>query len=193
MNIRGWFPLGLTGLISMLSKGLSRVFSSTTIGKHQFLGTQPSLCSNSQVYWKKNIVFTIWIFVCKVVFLLFSTLSRFFTAFFPRSKGLLPCSHHLQCSHHLEWFCSPQNIICHCFHFFPFHLPWSDGTGCHEYSFLNVEFQVSFSLFSFTFIKRFFSFSSLSAIRVISYAYLKWLIYLLAVLNPAWHFTWNKG
>ena len=98
----GLIPLELTCLISLLSKGLSRVFSSTTIGKHQFLGTQPSLCSNSQVYWKKNIVFTIWIFVCKVVFLLFSTLSRFFTALFPRSKGLLPCSHHLQCSHHLE-------------------------------------------------------------------------------------------
>ena len=43
VNIQGWFPLGLTGLISMLPKGLSRVFSSTTVGKHQLLGTQPSL------------------------------------------------------------------------------------------------------------------------------------------------------
>ena len=42
MNIQGWFPLGLTGLISLLSKGLSKVFSSTTVRKHQFLGTQPS-------------------------------------------------------------------------------------------------------------------------------------------------------
>ena len=42
MNIQGWFPLGLTRLISLLSKGLSRVFSSTTIGKHQFFGTQAS-------------------------------------------------------------------------------------------------------------------------------------------------------
>ena len=41
MNIQGWFPLGLIGLI-LLSKGLSRVFSSTTIWKHQFFGTQPS-------------------------------------------------------------------------------------------------------------------------------------------------------
>jgi len=38
MNIQGWFPLGLTGLISMLSKGLSRVFSSTTVRKHQSWG-----------------------------------------------------------------------------------------------------------------------------------------------------------
>ena len=43
MNIQGWFPLGLTGLISLLSKGLSRIFSSTTVWKHQFFGTQPSL------------------------------------------------------------------------------------------------------------------------------------------------------
>ena len=45
MNSQGWFPLGLTGLISLLSKGLSRVFSSTTIQKHQFFGFQSSLWS----------------------------------------------------------------------------------------------------------------------------------------------------
>ena len=43
MNIQDWFPLGLTGLISLQSKGLSRVFSSTTVWKHQFVDTQPSL------------------------------------------------------------------------------------------------------------------------------------------------------
>ena len=43
MNIQGRFPLGLTGLISLQSKGLSRVFSSTTIQKHQFIGAQLSL------------------------------------------------------------------------------------------------------------------------------------------------------
>ena len=42
VNIHSWFPLGLTSLISLLSKGLSRVFSSTTIQKHHFFGTQPS-------------------------------------------------------------------------------------------------------------------------------------------------------
>ena len=46
MNIQGGFPLGLTGLIPLLSKGLSRVFSSTTMPKHQFFGTQSSLWSN---------------------------------------------------------------------------------------------------------------------------------------------------
>ena len=46
-NIRDWFPLGLTGLIFLLSKGPSRVFSSTTVQKHQFFSAQPSLWSNS--------------------------------------------------------------------------------------------------------------------------------------------------
>ena len=50
MNIQGWSPLELTGLISLQSKGLSRVFSSTTVWKHQFFSTQVSLWSNSQIY-----------------------------------------------------------------------------------------------------------------------------------------------
>ena len=41
MNIQGWFPLGLTGLISLLSEGLSRIFSNTRVWKHQFFGAQP--------------------------------------------------------------------------------------------------------------------------------------------------------
>ena len=49
MNIQNWLPLGLTGLISLLSKRLSRVFSSTTVQKHQFFGAQPSLWSNSHI------------------------------------------------------------------------------------------------------------------------------------------------
>ena len=49
MNIQGWFPLGLIGLNSLQSKGLSRVFSTTTVRKHQFFGTQPSLRSNSHI------------------------------------------------------------------------------------------------------------------------------------------------
>ena len=49
MNIQGWFPLGLTGLLSLLSKGLSSVFSNTTMRKHQFFGSQPSLWSNSYI------------------------------------------------------------------------------------------------------------------------------------------------
>ena len=49
-NSQDWSPLGLTGLISMQSKGLSRVFSSTTVWKHQFFRAQPSLWSNSHIH-----------------------------------------------------------------------------------------------------------------------------------------------
>ena len=49
MTIQGWLPSRLTGLISLLSKGLSRVFSSTTVRKHQFFFVQPSLWSSSHV------------------------------------------------------------------------------------------------------------------------------------------------
>ena len=50
MDIQGWFPLGLTGLISLLSKGLSRVFSSTAVQKQWLFGTQPSSWSNSRIH-----------------------------------------------------------------------------------------------------------------------------------------------
>ena len=50
MNIQGWFPLGLTGLISLLSKGLSNVFCCTTVQNHQFFGAQSSLWFTSHIY-----------------------------------------------------------------------------------------------------------------------------------------------
>ena len=49
MDIQSWFPVGLTNLISLWSKGLSRVFSNTTVWKHPFFGAQPSLQSNSHI------------------------------------------------------------------------------------------------------------------------------------------------
>ena len=84
MNIQGWFSLGLTGLISLLSKGLSRVFFSTTIWKHHFFGAQFSLWSNSHLYMTtaKNIVLTLCTFVSKVMSLLFNMPSRFSSIFF---------------------------------------------------------------------------------------------------------------
>ena len=57
MNIQSWFSLGLTGLSSLLSKGLSRVFSNITIQKHQFFHAQPSLCpplTSIHDYWKNH-------------------------------------------------------------------------------------------------------------------------------------------
>ena len=95
-------------------------------------------------------------------------------------------------------FGAPQNKIWHCF---PIYFPWSDGTRCHDLRFLNVEsFKPTFSLSSFTFIKRLFSSSSLSAIRVVSSAYLRWLLFLLAILvsvcpssNPTFHVMYSAS
>ena len=50
MNIQDWFPLGLTDWISLPSKGLSRIFSNTTVERHQFFGVQPSLGYNSHIH-----------------------------------------------------------------------------------------------------------------------------------------------
>ena len=78
-----------------------------------------------------------WTFVGKVMSLLFNMLSRLVIAFLPRNKCLL-----------ISWLQSPSavilepphNKVSHCFHCFPIYLPGSDGTGCHDLCFLNVEF-----------------------------------------------------
>ena len=71
MNIQDWFPLGLTGLISLLSKGLSRIFSNTLVQKHQFFVTQPSY-STTLIFvhdYQKNHSFD-YSFVCRMMSLL---------------------------------------------------------------------------------------------------------------------------
>ena len=63
MNIQDWFPLGWTGLI-LQTKGLSRVFSNTTVQKHQFFGAQPSLwttLTSTHDYWKKQTIY-LWLY-----------------------------------------------------------------------------------------------------------------------------------
>ena len=84
----------------------------------------------------KTIALTRWTSVSKVMSLLFNMLSKLVTVFLPRSKSLL-----------ISWLESPSAVILeppktfsHCFHCFPIYLPWSDGTRCHDLSFLNVEF-----------------------------------------------------
>ena len=79
VNTQNWFPLGWTGLISLQSKGLSIVFSNTTVQKHQFLGTQFfSIVQLSHPYMTtgKTIAFTRQTFVGKVISLLFNMISR---------------------------------------------------------------------------------------------------------------------
>ena len=77
VNIQDWFPLRLTGLFSLQSKGLSRVFSNTTVQKHQFFGTETPLWSNSHPHMTtgKIIALNRWTFVDKIMSLLFNMLS----------------------------------------------------------------------------------------------------------------------
>ena len=82
-------------------------------------------------------------------------------------------------------FGAQENKVCHCFHCFPIYLSLNDGTECHDLRFLYVEFEGSFFALLFHFHQRFFSSSSLSAIRVVSSASLRFLIFLLAILIPA--------
>ena len=88
MNIQDWFPSRLIGLISLLFKGLSRVFSNTTVQKHQFFNAQPSLWSSSHIHtWLLEKPY-LWLYKPLLVkwCLLFNTLPRFVIAFLPRSK-----------------------------------------------------------------------------------------------------------
>jgi len=90
MNIHGWFPLGLTGLISLLSEEFSRVFSSTTIQKHlQHSAFFMVQLSHLPMTTGKTTALTIQTFVGKVLSLLFNMLSRFVIDFLSRSKRLL--------------------------------------------------------------------------------------------------------
>ena len=138
MNTQDWSPLEWTDWISLQSKGLSKVFSNTTVQKHQFFSTQHSSLSNSHPYMTtgKTIALTRQTFVGKVMSLLFNMLSRLVITFLSRSKHLL-----------IPWLQSPsavilkppQNKVSHCFHCFPIYFPWGDGTRCHDLSFLTDE------------------------------------------------------
>ena len=102
MNIQGSFPLGWAGWISLLSKGLSRVFSNTTVQMHHFFGAQLSYVQISHPYMitGKTITLTRWTTIGKIMSLLFNMLSRLVITFLPRSKRLL-----------ISWLQSPSAVI----------------------------------------------------------------------------------
>ena len=98
MNIQDWSPLGWTGRISLQSKGLSRVFSNTTVQKQQLKKKKATILQLSAFFivqlshpcltTGKTIALTRWMFVGKVMFLLFNMLYRLIIVFLPRSKCL---------------------------------------------------------------------------------------------------------
>ena len=123
-----------------------------------------------------------WTFVDKVMSLLFNMLSRLVITFLPRSKCLL-----------ISWLQSPSAVILEPPKIKSVTVSVVSPSICHEvmgpdamiFIFWMLSFKPAFSLFSFTFIKRLFSSSSLSAIRVVSSAYLRLLIFLPAISIPA--------
>ena len=157
MNSQGWFSLRLTGLIFFQSKGLARVFSSTTIRQHQFLAPLLSLWSNSHIStWllEKPKLLLYEPLSVKWCLCFFNTLSRFVIAFLPRNKCL---NFMTAVTVHTE-FRSQENKICHCFHFSPFICHEVMGLDPMILVFWMLSFKPAFSFFSFTFIKRLFSF-----------------------------------
>jgi len=142
MNIQDWFPLGWTGLISLQSKGLSRVFSNSTVQNiNSSVLSFIVQVSHPYITTGKTIALTRRTCVGKVMSLLFSMLSRLVIAFLPRSKCLLSSWLQSPSAVILE---HPPNKVCQCFHYFPIYLLWSDGTRCHDLCFPNVEFEANF-------------------------------------------------
>ena len=130
----------------------------------------------------KDIALTIQIFVSKVMSLLFNMLSRFVIGFLPRSKHLL-----------ISWLQSPSTVILEPKKIKSATVCTFSPSICHEVMgphtmrlvFLMLSFKPAFPLSSFILIKRLFSSSSLSAMTVVISAYLRLLIFLLAVWIPA--------
>ena len=140
----------------------------------------------------KSIALTRWTFVGKVMSLLFNMLSRLVVTFLPRSKHLL-----------ISWLQSPSAVILEAKKIksaivstvFPSVCPEVMGLDAMILVFWMLHFKPTFSFSSFTLIKRLFSSSSLSAIRMVSSAYLKLLIFPPAswfqlVLHLVKHFSW---
>ena len=139
VNIQDWFPLGLTGLspcnsrVSQESSPTPQFKSIKSLVLSFFFIVQ---LSHPHMTTGKTIALTRQTFVGKVMSLFFNILSRLVIVFLPRSQCLL-----------ISWLQSPsamilepKKIVCHSFHCFPIYLLWRDGSRCHDFSSLNVEF-----------------------------------------------------
>ena len=137
MNIQGWSPLRLTGLIPAVQGSLKSLFQHHSSKASILQCSSIFIVQLSHTYMTtgKTIALTKPTFVSKVISLLFNMLSRFIIAFLPRSKR-----------HLIPWLQSPSTVILYpkkiqsaTVSIFPTCLPWSDGTRCQDLSFFNVE------------------------------------------------------
>ena len=184
MTTQDWPPLGWTGWISFQSKGLSRVFSNTTrasLYRHSAF----FIVQFSHLYMTtgKTIALTRQTSVSKVMSLLFNMMSSLVITFLLRSKHLL-----------ISCLQSPSAVILEHKKIKPVTVSIASPSICHEmmgpdvmtFIFCMLNFKPVLLLSSFTFIKRLLSSSLLSVTRVVSSAYLRLLIFLPAILIPAW-------
>ena len=86
---------------------------------------------------RKTITFTVWIFVSKVVSLLFNMLCRFVISFPSKKQASFNFVVAVSIRSDLG---AQENKLCHCFYFFSIYFPWNDGTGCRDHHFWNVQF-----------------------------------------------------
>ena len=184
MNTQDWSPLGWTGWISLQSKELARVLQhhnskASVLWQSALFIVQ---LSHPNTATGKTTALTRWTFVDKVTSLLLNMQSRLVITFLPRSKHLL-----------ISWLQSPSAVILEPPEIKYVTVSTVSPSICHEatgpdamiFVFWMLSFKPTFSCSSFTFIKRLFSSSSLSAIRVVSSAYLSLLMFLPAILIPA--------
>ena len=158
MYIQDWFPLALTGLIFLLSKGFSRVFFNTSSKASALWQSDLFMVQLSFPYLTtgKAITLTIQPWVGKVVSLLFNMMSQLVIAFLPKEQ----VSFNLMAAVTIHSdFGAQESNVPHCL---PIYLPWSDGTRYHDLSFLNVEFSVSFFTLLFHFHEEALSFLFIS-------------------------------
>ena len=174
MYIQGWFPLGLTGLIFLQSKGLLQHHDSklSILWHLAFFIVQ---LSHLYMITGKTIAFKRWTFVSKVMSLLFNTLSRLVITFLPRSKCLL-----------ILWLQSPsavilepKKIVYHCFRCFPSICHAVMGPDAIILVFWMLSFKPTFSLSSFT----------LCHLHIWGYWYFSWQSWFQLVLHPVQHFS----
>ena len=138
----------------------------------------------------KTLHLTRWTIVGKVMSLLFNMLSRLIITFLSRSKSLTFMASVTICSD----FWAQENKASHWFHCFPIYLPWNDGTGCHDLSFLNVVlsqlFHYPLSLSSRGSLVLHFLSLGWCHLHTWDYWYLSQQSWFQLVLHPTQHFTW---
>ena len=173
MNIPGWFPLGFDLLDLLAAEGTLKSLLQHHNSKASILRLSAFFMVQLSYPYEttgKTTALTIWTFVSEVMSLLFNTLSRFVIAFLPRSKHLL-----------ISWLQLTSAVISEPKKRKSATVSIVSPSICHEvmgpdamiFVFWMLSFKPAFSLSSFTFLKRMFSSSSLSAIRMVSSAYLR--------------------